>query len=247
MHVNVRVCCVMMKNVLLIGDSTMRYLYLSLFALLDPRGKSPDWSGCTTRCFWNERTYANWTEFYQLTSEHMFCDCFRAGHCCKHAFENRYAVVRNQTRMDYMQLFGDLELKGVWRSTGDRNELRRPHHKYAPTWSLPVTRLVETNRTYDIILWNIGYHKCGPVFMLDAVYAALLRVAPTVVFLTTIGISPCRLTPTAGNVLSTSALQFNKSHFWDATTHLHGEPNRRLASAVATWLNLSTQEFFVRF
>ena len=237
-----------MRSVLLLGDSTMRYLYLSLLALLEPR-EAVDWKGCQHRCFWNENTYSSWNDFYTSTSRNMFCDCFRGKTCCAQVLENRYAVVGDKLKMDYLQLFGDLEVKGVWQA-GDPDELRRPHHEYTPKWVYPVTRFKEVNRTYDTILWNVGHHKCGPVSTLDRIHAslsraALSRAAPSVVFLSTIGVSPCPLMPShvhASELIDTRAFRFNASHFWDRKKHLRGEPNRALAAHVATRLRLKSGE-----
>lgn len=171
----------------------------------------------------------------------MFCDCFRSGTvaCCSHNLENRYAVVPHRLAMDYMVLFGDWRVSGVWKP-GDDDALRRPHDEYAPKWSIDVRRSFNVNVTYDVILWNVGHHSCRDVSRLDATHAALQRAAPRVVFLTTIGLRPCPLTPSVGDVFNTSALSFNRDDFWDHKTHLHGEGNRRLATRMAKLLNLST-------
>ena len=57
-------------RVIFLGDSTLRYLYLSIINLAAQRTENvaSSWGLCTNYCFWNERTWSSWTEYYRGTS-----------------------------------------------------------------------------------------------------------------------------------------------------------------------------------
>lgn len=227
-------------RVIFVGDSTVRYLYLSL--ILSLTQNATDWGGCERHCPWNERTFSNWTDFYALTSKNMFCDCVRVGCCRKGVVENRYATVRGNA-LDFFQFFGDMTVKGNW-VPGEDDTLRRPHATYSPRWHVHVNNLSDVvAEPYDLAVWNMGHHRCGPAAEFDAVHAALHRVAKRVVFMTTIGLRPCRVTPSRAALFDTAAFHFTrKTNYWDRM-HLNGLENLKLATAL--WHRLLAPTFSV--
>ena len=111
-----------------IGDSTVRYFFLTLILVL--RGSKIDWIGCKLECPWNERTYRDWGHFYNSTSSgslEIHCDCFRNGTRLEEITENRYTTIGNDSFV-YLQMFGH-NIGGVWRRGFD-DTLRLPREEY---------------------------------------------------------------------------------------------------------------------
>jgi hypothetical protein len=66
-------------TVVMVGDSTMRYLHLALLFELNVaplHQLTSPLMACNARCFWNEKTWCDWTEFYEHTNTGT-CDCYR--------------------------------------------------------------------------------------------------------------------------------------------------------------------------
>ena len=120
---------------MLVGDSTVRYLYLTLLQLLQPPSGVRSWGGCKRRCFWNDKSWPtpknraayegnrtayalHWRSFFDDTtsdaSGQAMCDCFRDWPCdagmpnCERGWENRYAVLNwcGGARLTFIQYRG---------------------------------------------------------------------------------------------------------------------------------------------
>ena len=157
------------KHVFFIGDSTVRYLYLTVALLL--RG-GVDWRGCracggsdcgsSETCPWNERSYGSWPSFFVESSAAVggHCDCARSStwctcahrtesgscctaKCCDEVLENRYLEHEAGGSLSYLQLLSGHGLAGRW-LPGDPDAWRRPHRidpQHARRWTCDTTRL----------------------------------------------------------------------------------------------------------
>ena len=156
------------QRILFLGDSTLRYLYLTLVnagALAGPSAAS-GWATCTRLCFWNEQTWPSWHEYYQGTSlaNGSHCDCYRSqpsgAYNPQSIIENRYNQVGG-AHFDYLQLLDVAEpLQGTW-WPGDGDELRAVHRAFAPRWALQLEiacRTVIAALRPTAIVVNIGHH-----------------------------------------------------------------------------------------
>lgn len=214
-------------HVLFVGDSTIRYLFLTLVAFLSGETSHGSWKRCTRRCAWHEGTYSSWPEFYRDTSRLTFCDCVREHPCCDKIVENRYVTVEGHA-LTYLQLFGDLRLKGNW-LPGDSDQLRRPHLRYAPRWIVNVSQasIPLGNVTQDVLVWNMGHHRCDN--SLDFLGAQLSAVARRTIFSTTIGLHPCKKVPSNAKEVFNTTDHYVAADFWDGRVHLNGDKNWVLA------------------
>ena len=138
----------------------------------------------------------------------------------------------NGNELDYFQLFGDMIIKGNWLH-GDDDELRRPHATYSARWNVNVHNLSTVVQPYDILLWNMGHHRCEQAKKLDSVHIALHSLAERVVFITTTGLNPCKTTPSKADIFNTGMFNFNKqTNYWDNGVHLNGLENLKLATGL---------------
>ena len=104
------------QRIVFMGDSTIRYLYLTVVSMARSQvehGTVSTWLRCEKRCFWNEKTWDGWDEFYQGTSGHnatqangTFCDCYRKQGVwpTNEMMENRFSVGAGGIHLDYLQL-----------------------------------------------------------------------------------------------------------------------------------------------
>ena len=191
---------------------------------------------CTQTCHWNERTFESWSQFYNETSKHMFCDCVRAHPCCGRILENRFAKVK-QHQLTYLQLFGDIKVKGNWR-LGDSDVLRQPHSVYKPLFSGSIAENVPLLvRNPDKIIWNLGHHACHKPKILQ-VQREVETLANQSIFLRTIGLRPCLFQPNHTDIID-SQLGWSKHDFWDGTIHLKGQGNWNLAVKVLKHIGIT--------
>ena len=197
------------EHVVVVGDSTLRYLYLSwLYALR--RGKFVDYNAAycdkvkkslkysTTGepgCLWNEMTWGTWSEFFNSTSSIVddWCDCQRAEYApLEKIVENRYGtLLPNGARLTYLQYFV-MNMHGYW-WPGEPNELRTIHTEFSPLWSMPLEdvfrKLLGILRPTIIVL-NAGLHL-GHTIKDDELqaYATLAKeVQCPIVWATTLGV-----------------------------------------------------------
>ena len=225
-------------RIVFIGDSTMRYLFLTVFHILS--GTNPqEWATCRHECPWNEKTFKSWPQFYELTSTDMFCDCVREHPCCERIIENRYASV-GKYQLTYLQLFGDLNLKGNW-LPGFADSMRRPHSKYTYSWQVNAIKknvsVLGTER-YDVLLWNLGHHNCSGRSIND-LQQSFVNLARRPIFMKTIGVDPCKITPDNAKEIFDTNRSWKVINFWDQSVHLDGKSNWLLASDLLAQLNIA--------
>jgi len=195
-------------TILFLGESTLRYLYLTVLNLLQTSASDnvpAAWQGCQQRCFWNEHTWPSWADFFDGTSigDANFCDCYRAQGRLNYSetMENRYNHV-GRTKFAFVSFYGirDLPTFGTWR-VGDPDTLRKPHATWAPRWEMQIDELCRTllpSLRPSVILVNFGHHLAANVPLLspykdaelDEMYARIARplhaITPNVVWTTTI-------------------------------------------------------------
>ena len=216
-------------NVVFVGDSTVRYLFLAVVHLL--RGNLVDWSHCRRECFWNERTYRSWVEYYNhSTTNGMWCDCVRES-CCVNTHENWFATTPIGS-MTYLQVYKGAKIKGRW-LPGRPDAYRMPYTHYKPNW---VYSMGEYGRVVpgiiDNLIWNIGWHECLNVTRLQQLHDNLRRNARHVIFLRTIGLArPCAYTPHTADIFGDYPA-WTTSSFWDNNTHLNGPELHEVASTL---------------
>eukprot|EP00854_Cymbomonas_tetramitiformis_P028796 gene28796-35753_t len=102
------------SSIIFIGDSVIRYQYLSLVYFL----KNRHWIGRHQRPNpIEEQTYDSWEDFYNQTSKALtpyeLCDCFRVDNPENFTlpFENRYFCGPG-LKVSYIQAFGDFGSQG---------------------------------------------------------------------------------------------------------------------------------------
>lgn len=159
-------------HLLLIGDSTMRYLYLTLVELLAD-GPVRSWNGCTQQCFFNERTWINsttrkasWESFFVGTAAkgRGFCDCSRGegSFNLPNTMENRYHEACSGVRLSFLLLYRPVDgLRGTWWPGGPNEARRGPHLRFEPAWKLSldvVGRALFPALKPSIVFINAGHH-----------------------------------------------------------------------------------------
>lgn len=233
-----------MVSLVSIGDSTVRYLFLSLVLYL--RHAVVDWQYCARDCPWNEKTWGNvgnetnvtyseqWERFYNGTSNEileMFCDCYRKDRLM---MENRYANVHGHA-LSYYQLFSKDFIVGTW-EPGASDNLRSPHDSYMPAWRRHVWNVSYSfDGDVDAIIWDKGHHQCGKSSYLQKIHDGLVSKAKNVFFLETIGLNACKSTPSRAQIFRTG-YNWSSSDFWDGKIHLNGIPNMFLSYKLVLFL-----------
>ena len=196
------------QRVVFLGDSTVRYLYLTMvnIAAAPSKASVTGWSLCTRYCYWNEHTWLGWSEFYRGTSlaNASYCDCYRADGTFlpSEMMENRFNEVGGAA-LDYFQLLDiNAPLRGTW-WPGDPDALRTAHKAWAPSWQLQLeiaskTLFAAMKPTAFVV--NVGHHlsRNSNKFLgtyddakLAVVYERLSRalhaLTPNVIWVTSIG------------------------------------------------------------
>ena len=99
---------------LFIGDSLMRYFFLSLILIL--RNTQFDFQNCHKNCPWFKQTYdengnmtysESWAYYYKETSSkllNMTCNCCRTGRNFHQMIENRCAFVDGEPFVYFLSL-----------------------------------------------------------------------------------------------------------------------------------------------
>ena len=169
-NANSTVCVPGGSHIVFIGDSVMRFQYLSLaFALRHGREAS---SG---NKLLGEQKISNYSEMFSRSSEIIgdLCDCSRQGisdhkDAWLHTFENRYFVAGN-VRLTYFNQFGRHPMKGAWWPTANVSASlpRIQDSEYAPTWQYELDvglerllpAIAKTLGSITRVVVNIGgYH-----------------------------------------------------------------------------------------
>lgn len=179
------------QRILFIGDSTVRYFYLSL-ALLIERIRV-DWGACSicwipdaaqahtlaapnasinatarcgSRCPWNEKSYPSWDMFYNETTAlfggRMLCDCHRDRN------ENRFLATKAGGSLSFLSLtrsnyFGNYQVSGEELPAYGHGSHGRSFE--SQRWRCDIAHLekcIFTKRLRpDLIVWNIGVWRAG--------------------------------------------------------------------------------------
>lgn len=157
------------KHLIMVGDSLMRYQYLSLVYAVKFGVKVID---SEKRNFVREHTFANWSDYYVRTNlllrPNEYCDCYRTPDGLhRKQFENRfYEDKEKNIKITFLLFYGKYN-QGHWNNATDSNKLRQPESEYTPAiWrsNLPDTLtgfLKENagNRNASILLLNAGLHE----------------------------------------------------------------------------------------
>lgn len=151
------------------GDSTLRYLYLTAVELCAKHSLTP-WGGCKTRCFFNERTWRStpnqsaWDAFFVGTSSGGFCDCHRGrgSFDLPHTTENRYHEACAGSRLSFLLAYRPQDgMRGTW-WPGQPDSLRRgPYPSYRPAWTLGFEKAaLDFVRALkpSVVVLNVGHH-----------------------------------------------------------------------------------------
>ena len=157
------------KHVVMIGDSLMRYQYLSLVYAIKFGVKLTD---SQDKNFVRESTWSGWPEFYAMTNKALrpeeYCDCYKSKEFdYSKLIENRFFEDKEKKiKINFMFLNG-VSTQGHWRNSNDSNMLRMPQSEFMPaTWrnNLPdtldtfVKPLVDKN-SHSVLILNAGHHK----------------------------------------------------------------------------------------
>lgn len=153
------------QNILFVGDSLMRYQYLSLAHLLHD-GQFPTSSSGEAMVNAGTNRYTGWNDFYNKTNKLLlpneFCDCHRVEslQANTEAYEVRYYRddLRNIT-LTYVQYFGDkFPIHGHWRQDNNTGQRREEY------WVFPdIHKFLESvpDLFYprpSVLLLNAGFH-----------------------------------------------------------------------------------------
>jgi len=253
-------------SIVFLGDSTLRYLYLTLINL----GHAPSadvaaaWLHCRERCFWNEHSWPSWSEYYSGTSlsdgrHRNLCDCYRGQGWPTDMMENRYNAIGG-TSMAYLQMLNARgPIRGTW-WPGDPDELRMPHSSWAPRWELQFEVLCRTllpQLQPSVIVVNVGHHvplhERSDAGVLDQLYArvasALHNVTQNIVWVTSIAnhqvhgswmhLEHGLIRRHFHHILNTSKVisQLGAEHFFDGHIHMHAHGNILVACRLLAMLH----------
>lgn len=173
------VCLPRGTHLVIVGDSQLRYLYLTLayavhFGVLFSPASDLEGAGQ----LYHTSKGLDWQVFYRNTTAlfggYEGCDCHRSSNstdCCSVVapiMENRYYHdPATDLRLTYLQCFGnghDRALRGVfW--PGDDPGRARPHSTYDPRWRLTLTEAIQElipQLAPTVVLLNLGHHKKVP-------------------------------------------------------------------------------------
>jgi hypothetical protein len=166
------------QHILMVGDSLMRYQYLSLAHLLS-KGEFRDKSDPEGK-FLRERAFPTWMDFYKFTNEMLvdtvsgseLCDCHRLEDTrdSPNMTENRYfRDYQNNVSLTYIQYFGDLfPLRGHYsprHSSAFRSNAHAGELLEASAWSYDSVQHMLTDYATKllpaptVLLMNAGFHR----------------------------------------------------------------------------------------
>ena len=157
------------QHIIMVGDSLMRYQYLSLVYAIKFGVRLVD---SYSQNFVREKTWSNWPEFYAMTNKMLrpeeFCDCWKSEHFdYSQLIENRFFEDKEKgIKIDFM-FFNGAFLQGHWNSTADSDMLRMPLSEHIPvSWRTDLPRSLNSflkNRVdkeaYSVLVLNAGHHK----------------------------------------------------------------------------------------
>lgn len=106
------------EHIVLVGDSTVRYMYLGLAYALKFGQERCDFLGAKSV----EHKYSTWAEFFKHTTEelapHEICDCSRSmkpGTFATQSVENRYFTLEHHNMsVAYLSWYGYERMHGYW-------------------------------------------------------------------------------------------------------------------------------------
>lgn len=151
------------QHLVMVGDSLMRYQYISLLHLLH-FGKFPEMMGHSNILI--ERTFPLVGQFFgnisAVLAPNGFCDCRREDHYISFApfYENRYYrdEARNIT-VTYIMYFGDnFDIHGHYRSDGRTGELYEEDWEFSKIYHLLEHLHKLVSPPPAILLLNAGFH-----------------------------------------------------------------------------------------
>ena len=183
------VCMPVGTRLLLVGDSVVRYMYLSLaYALV--HGSENTYDGGTPgrgSLIYERRGWGGWPNFLNgtnaLLSPHELCDCHR-GHSITDATENRYFSFGG-VRITYISYVGSGRLHGNWWPNGTvdlRNYAPGPLFARAKAfaWKQPLLKalpwLVAELQPTVIVMSGAAHHMNFRTTNLTNTMGALARV-----------------------------------------------------------------------
>jgi hypothetical protein len=126
------------KRIVFMGDSLIRYQYLSLIYALT-NGQYLNMSVTPNPVV--QRTYENWNDFLRRTNAMFrpleYCDCFREE---THRLENRFYLDSRRNLSIAMFYLNDLSTcQGHWNSWKDPELVRLPQYQYMPvSWTRTI-------------------------------------------------------------------------------------------------------------
>ena len=185
------------KHLVMMGDSLMRYQYMSLVYALKFEKLVKD-KGTEDFCI--ESTWDSWIRYYNTTNSILQpqeqCDCFRPQHFdYNKLFENRYYTDdAKKLKITYIWYTGG-HVQGHWMNSTDSDDLRKPMTtSQPPLWKTDIHGAMEGflktlvgDRKNSIIVLNTGHHVHG--FGLEgfgaSVHALATRIFEQVVWRTT--------------------------------------------------------------
>ena len=158
------------KHLFMIGDSLMRYQYLTLVHSLKFEKTLVDNGGRNS--FIGEGSYNNWTLFYDTTNKllkpYEHCDCYREDPFNpSRQFENRYYYdEKKKIRITFLIFFGRF-IHGHWNKTSDNDLLRTTQENYSEAlWSYNLPRFIQHlvpsllhKGEKSILVLNAGHHQ----------------------------------------------------------------------------------------
>ena len=185
------------KHLVMVGDSLMRYQYMSLVYALKFEELAAD-IGSGDVCI----TYGwgSWLEYYNksnaLLQPQEHCDCFRPGSFDYHKiFENRYYIDdAKKLKVTYIWYTG-AHIQGHWMNSTDTDDLRQPMLTLQPAvWKVDILGAIDGflktligDRKNTILVLNTGQHAHG--FGVEgfgaSVHASAIKVFEQVVWRTT--------------------------------------------------------------
>jgi hypothetical protein len=166
------------QHILMVGDSLLRYQYVSLVHLLS-KGEFPDKLDPDGKIL-QERMFSSWAEFFTFSnglfsstvSGSEVCDCHRdqVWRSLAEVTENRYFRDRkNNFSITYIQYFGDtFPLHGNYRPRSDAKfhaAIDAGELLEASTWSYDTVQTMLTDYATKLVpaptvlLLNAGFHK----------------------------------------------------------------------------------------
>ena len=159
------------KHLFMIGDSIMRYHYLTLVNSLKFEKTLVD-NGGRGSFIQQEGGYNNWTLFFETTNKllqpYEHCDCYRDNHFNpSRQFENRYYYdEKKKIRITFLTFLGRF-VHGHWNKTSDNDLLRTTQGNYSEalwSYSLPafIKHLVPSllhKGEKSILVLNAGHHQ----------------------------------------------------------------------------------------